>query len=333
MSEAAADMVEGVDVSGSLPPAIQVRIQDLSGATTYQTRHRGGRDGLDVNHVDTLTGALTEDASEELEPLWVARMRNELVIMAGFHRRAAYIAAGRETIPVRIWANITHQQAFALAAESNSKDQLVWTLPERKLTLRAMLADPDMNRWGFDRIAKIVRVRRKVVQDEWMVANPGQTEREVLGVDGNTYKVGVSAAIKATQGGTRPANDYDGDEMDDYLHEGTEDASGIVQPVSAPVASMTSIGAPSPMGGAGKMRAPQSMPSMGGGIPGATNGGGIMLRAPRTPHPTQALTYLNISWELASGEEKQVVSDGTSDPIPLPAAVRIELIRWLEAQI
>lgn len=316
----------------TLPPVLRIQVDAISKATTYQTRHRGGKDGLDQNHVDTLTSALTEDAAEDLEPLWIARQKNELVIMAGFHRRAAYVAAGRTVIPVRIWAEISHQDAFALAAQSNSLDQLIWSLPERKLTIRAMIADPIMARWGFDRIAKIVRVRRDVVREEWMIANPGQSEREVLGADDVVYKVKIGAGSRTGMGNGGVIHADADDDAEGFMYDGTEDASGIEQPRSAPIASMTSIGAPA-ANGVGRLRAPQSMPSMGGGVPGAMGvAGTVMLRAPRAPHPTQALSYLNLSWELASGEEKQITTDGSSDPTPLPAAVRIELIRWLEAQ-
>jgi hypothetical protein len=335
-------------MEGVIADVEMVSLSVISVATTYQTRHRGGSAGLDDNHVTNLAESLIDDVRAQLAPVWLRRHTDEatgevtLDLIAGFHRKAAYVVAKRAFIPA-IVHDVSHVKAFELAALSNALDQLVWTRAERILTVRDMLADEEMGMWGFDRIAEIVKIRSSLVADQWASMNPGVTEREVLGRDGVRYTVKVKQKAE-----TLPPVDMS------FIDEGSDgELSGMASAGgSLPIAQNMSIAAPSAnfanggMGG-GRMGAPigsgqtssggmsrpagppQIMPSQ---VPGM-GGGQIVLSMPRKPHPSQSLVELNITYVLASDEEGQLVSDGNTDPRPMPAAVRLELIRWLQAQV
>lgn len=320
-----------------LPPVETVALSIIDMNTTYQVRHKGGPLGLDMSHVDTLAERL-EDPTKDLDELWLRRRTNpatgEIVVerLAGFHRFAAYDKMKRTTLPARIWDNISHAEAFELALESNVKDQLVWTRAERRLTVRQMFADPEMGLWSFARIAERVGIRESDVRSEWIALNPGQTEREVVGKDGKayTFKIALPAPTQP------PAPDLSFMTADEDDSEGMV---GMVAPSGIPMASHTSISAtlPTHNGNGNSYSAPRVGPPSGFTptampAPNISSPNTVTLPKPRKPYPGQELQEMSLSWVLASGEEKQIASDGTTTGVALPAAVRLALINLLQGE-
>jgi uncharacterized ParB-like nuclease family protein len=94
-------------------------------------KDKGRVESRSNEHVGTMRLALDAAQSVQLEPVWVADVDGQLLVVDGHHRLDAYRGAGRDTIPART-CSMTRQGAVLISKLVNCSARALEMHPEQR---------------------------------------------------------------------------------------------------------------------------------------------------------------------------------------------------------
>ncbi|HXU18700.1 MAG TPA: ParB N-terminal domain-containing protein [Terriglobales bacterium] len=162
-------------------------------------------------------------AGDQFPPLRIFRVENAYLLVDGFHRLAAYLAAGVKQVPVEI-TDGTCQEAIRFALGANAHHGLPRTNEDKRKAVELALAEfPDLSDRG---VADICAVSDKLVA---AVRKPAGEDRQALrvGRDGKHYPAErkPKAASQANEVPSTPeATTLDDESPDDGQSDATPTA-------------------------------------------------------------------------------------------------------------
>jgi ParB-like chromosome segregation protein Spo0J len=191
-------------------------LEQISKCEQLQTRAGQAQEAVTVYQERIVAG-------DQFPPLQIFRVQNAYLLVDGYHRLAAYLAAGVKDVSVEITEG-TRQEAIRFALGANARHGLPRTNEDKRNAVELALAEfPDLSDRG---VAEMCAVSDKLVAA--VRKESGADDSHVrVGRDGKNYTAKPKAASQPDKVPSTPDATTLDDESPDGESDGTPDATPL----------------------------------------------------------------------------------------------------------